>query len=294
MPWAAAVLAIAFWASYATLGVSLRGVPPLLLVGAALTVGGALSLPWAHRWTLNRRTVGMGFVGILGSQLLYVLALRLAPAASVALAVSIWPTLIVVLSPWVRPGVQLRPVHWLAVAAALGGPVLVVLGDGTTGGVALDAQSAAGYACALGSALAWVAYSLSQSRAAGPHGGAGAPQAADLGHASLCSGLVALGLHAGFEPAYAPSVAEWSGLVALGVGPMGIAYYLWSFAVARADTRVLGIMANAVPLLSTGLLIATGHSLYSGRLMVACALVGGATLITVLARGGGGARSVPA
>lgn len=55
----AALAAILIWASLATLGVSLAAVPPLLLIGSSLLIGGALSIPWAKRWNLRWTSIGI-------------------------------------------------------------------------------------------------------------------------------------------------------------------------------------------------------------------------------------------
>ena len=44
-------------------------------------------------------------------------------------------------------------------------------------------------------------------------------------------------------------------LLLLGLGPMGVAFYLWDFAMKRGDPRVIGVLAYATPLLSTALLV---------------------------------------
>ena len=44
-------------------------------------------------------------------------------------------------------------------------------------------------------------------------------------------------------------------LAALGLGPMGAAFYLWDVAMKRGDPRVIGVLAYATPVLSTALLL---------------------------------------
>ena len=60
-------------------------------------------------------------------------------------------------------------------------------------------------------------------------------------------------------------------LAALGLGPMGAAFYLWDFAMKRGDPRVVGVLAYATPVLSTALLaLVTGRTLTSGSASQRC------------------------
>ena len=47
----------------------------------------------------------------------------------------------------------------------------------------------------------------------------------------------------------------WLAIVALGIGPVGAAFYAWDVGMKRGDIRVLGAASYATPLLSTGFLI---------------------------------------
>ena len=68
-------------------------------------------------------------------------------------------------------------------------------------------------------------------------------------------------------------------MLALGLGPVGGAFYLWDFGVKRGDIRALGAAAYATPLLSTALLVAFGIAAPSFALCAAALLiVGGAAL----------------
>ena len=46
----------------------------------------------------------------------------------------------------------------------------------------------------------------------------------------------------------------------LGVGPVGLAFYVWDFVVKRGDIRLLGVAAYAAPVLSTLILVAAGFA----------------------------------
>ena len=67
--------------------------------------------------------------------------------------------------------------------------------------------------------------------------------------------------------------------MALGLGPVGLAFYLWDHGMKRGDIRALGALSYATPLLSTVLLILFGGGALTWQVAAAAALiVGGAIL----------------
>ena len=270
MPIASAIAAILLWSSLATLSVSLAGVQALFLIGASLCIGGSLSLPWARRWTLRWKSVAIGCYGMLAYHLLFVLALRNAPSISANLVHYTWPMLIVLLSPLFRKGSHIRTVHVLSAVCGFFGAALAILGGGSE-----TMNWHWGYAAALLAALVWSTYSLSINRM-------NVGSTADVGLACLLSGGVCLVLHLLFEPAVDLSRVQGLALVSLGIGPMGAAFYFWAFALKRGDPRVVGVLANATPLLSTGMLAAAGHGSITATLIAAAVLVSFASLLVVV------------
>lgn len=268
-----AILAILLWSSLAALSVSLGAVPPLLLIGSALTIGGALSVPWARSWRPDWRPIAIGCYGMLAYHVLFVLALRLAPPVSANLVHYTWPMLIVLLSPLLLSGSRLGPVHALCAVSGFAGAGLAIAGGSGVGGLTFSW----GYVIALGAGIVWATYSLLLKR---PH----APREAEVGLSCLVSGVAALGLHAVIEPVFSPSSDQWLRIVVLGAGPMGMAFYLWAFAMRRGDPRVIGVLANCTPVLSSLMLVASGHSVPSTLLVAACLLVSASSLFALLVR----------
>jgi drug/metabolite transporter (DMT)-like permease len=269
---AAALLAILLWASLATLSVSLAALPPLFLIGCALLAGGALSLPWARLWSLNWRTIALGCYGLFCYHLLFILALRYAPPIRANLVQYSWPMLVVLLSPLMLRGYRLGVSHVIAALTGFGGAAIAI----TAGSAGAPARWEWGYAFALGAALVWSTYSLALKRQA-------QGSTADVGLACIVSGLFALAAHALLEPAATLSSATLARVIALGVGPMGAAFYLWGYALRHGDPRVIGVLANATPLLSTLLLVAQGSGAITPALMLAALLVSGASLLVFVA-----------
>lgn len=271
LPYAAAGGAILLWATLAALGLSLSHLPPFLLTGVALVLG---ALPGALRWREWRvpaSTLLLGVAGLFGFHFLLFLALRLAPPVEANLVNYLWPLLIVLLSPVLLRGVELR---WRHVVAALTGFAGAALAIGSAP-AALDARSLAGFGLAACSALTWACYSLLVRRVAPFSSWA-------IGGFALASGLLALACHALFEPA-----ATWRGgdsgrLLLLGLGPMGAAFYLWDIAMKRGDPRVVGVLAYATPVLSTVLLLAITGRTAGPALAIAVGLVVAAALMAMV------------
>src|SRR6478752_2711235 len=103
--------AIALWASLASLGVSLRHVPPFLLTGLALVIGSVPAWPLARQWKVPARTLALGIYGLFGYHFLLFVALRVAPPVEANLVNYLWPLLIVVLAPVLLPGMRLKAAH---------------------------------------------------------------------------------------------------------------------------------------------------------------------------------------
>jgi drug/metabolite transporter (DMT)-like permease len=265
----AALAAIALWGVLAALSLRLRDWPPFLLAGAALLVGAACSIHRLADWRVPPRALALGVYGLFGFHFLLFVALRLAPPVEANLVNYLWPLFIVVLAPLVLPGVGLRPRHVIAASLGFAGAALLVTGGKLTG---FAGNHALGYAAALGSALVWATYSLATKRFADL-------PTATIGLYCAVSGLLALGCHFVFETRYVPQAAELPWLVALGLGPMGAAFFLWDHALKRGDPRAIGSLAYLTPLASTLVLVAAGEGALGPLTLAAMALiVGGAVL----------------
>ena len=65
----------------------------------------------------------------------------------------------------------------------------------------------------------------------------------------------------------------------MGLGPVGIAFYLWDHAMKHADVRMLGVASYATPLMSTGLLALLGLGAGTPLLWLAALLVTAGALL---------------
>jgi len=271
-PLLAAAAAILLWSTLATLGLALAHLPPFLLTGCALVLGALPGLPRWRQWRVPMRTLMLGIAGLFGFHFLLFLALRFAPPVEANLVNYLWPLLIVLLTPVLLPGWSLGARHVAAALLGLAGAALAL-------GVApasIDARAALGFAFACGSALTWACYSLLVRRV--PPFSSWA-----IGGFALASGSLALACHVLLEPRAAIAPGDAWKLLALGLGPMGIAFYLWDVAMKRGDPRVVGVLAYATPVLSTALLVVVTSRPLTVALAGATALIVGAAVLAVTA-----------
>jgi drug/metabolite transporter (DMT)-like permease len=262
--------AVLLWALLALL-TSLSGtVPPFQLAAMTFALGGlvgllamsrrpgslaALRQPWPV-WAL-----GVG--GLFGYHFLYFSALRAAPAVEASLIAYLWPLLIVIFSA-LLPGERLRWFHIAGAALGFAGAALIVTGGR---GLALNPAHAAGYGFALAAALVWAGYSVLSRRFAT------VPTDVVTGFC-LATSALALLCHFLLETWVTPAGAvQWLAILALGLGPVGLAFFLWDRGVKLGDIQVLGAASYASPLLSTLVLVATGISPATWTVALACLLI---------------------
>ena len=91
-------------------------------------------------------------------------------------------------------------------------------------------------------------------------------------------------LHFGFEETKLPVGAiGWLSVAALGLGPVGAAFYVWDFGVKKGDIQLLGVLSYAAPLLSTLVLVVVGIAAASWSLALAALLITGGAAIAARA-----------
>ncbi|MFQ4140148.1 DMT family transporter [Nodosilinea sp. PGN35] len=271
--------AVLMWATLALLTDLSGTVPPFQLTAMAFTIaffigvaawlraGGSilrhLNLPW--------RVWALGIVGLFGYHFFYFLALRHAPAVEASLIAYLWPLLIVFFSA-LLPGERLRWFHGAgAIAGFLGAGLLVTRGQSFS----FDAQYTTGYLAALVCALTWSGYSILSRYF-------GAIPTSAVGGFCGATALLAWVCHALFEPTVVPAGGEWLAIAALGLGPVGLAFFTWDYGVKHGNIRVLGALSYAAPLLSTLLLIGSGRAEATWSVGLACGLIVGGALLATL------------
>jgi drug/metabolite transporter (DMT)-like permease len=268
--------AILMWSLLAVLTLATGRVPAFQLAAMTFAIGAmAASMSWLPRpgafRTLRQPPlvwmVGVG--GLFGYHALYFLALRLAPPAEAGLLNYLWPLLIVLFSS-LLPGERLKLHHIVGALLGLAGTVLLFTGNASAH---LGQGQIAGLVAAFVAAFVWAAYSVMSRKLKA------VPTDAVAGFC-MATALLAAAVHLAVEVTVWPETsAQWLAIVALGVGPVGAAFYAWDIGMKRGDIRVLGAASYATPLLSTAFLIMAGFAKPSAAIAVAAVLIAGGGLI---------------
>ena len=214
----------------------------------------------------------LGIVGLFGYHALYFAALRNAPAADASLIAYLWP-LLIVLGSAMLPGERLRWFHLVGALLGLSGAGLIIA---SRGALAFSPQYALGYGLAALCALFWSSYSLLSRRIAE------VPSDVVTGFCAATA-ILSLLAHLAFETTVWPAGAsQWLAVLALGLLPVGAAFYTWDIGVKRGDIQLLGAASYAAPLLSTLALVAFGEAALTPAIVAAALLITAGAVLAAL------------
>lgn len=255
-PLLSGLLAIFMWALLALFTAASGAIPPFQLLAITFGIATLVGLVnWLFRpppktlWNLSPKVWLTGTAGLFGYHFFYYSALQNAPVAEASLIAYLWPLLIVIFSA-LLPGERLR---WFHVAGGIIGLIgAVVLLSARAGGELRFSGNGFGYASAVACALIWSSYSVySRSMRA-------VPTDAVVGYClgTTCFALLA---HLLTETTTWPdNLQQWTAIIALGLFPVGIAFYAWDHAMKHGPIQLLGSASYAAPVLSTIILVGVG------------------------------------
>src|SRR6266404_7953326 len=244
--------AILMWSLLAVLTVATGKIPAFQLAAVTFAIGALVGfLTWVRRpdaiSALRQPPIAwvVGVGGLFGYHALYFLALRFAPPAEAGLLNYLWPLLIVLFSS-LLPGERLLAHHIIGALLGLAGTVLLFAGNGASG---FAPGQIPGLAAAFVAAFVWAAYSvMSRKLKAVPTDAVAGFCLATAVLAGLVHGLVE-------ATVWPETIGQWLAIAALGMGPVGAAFFTWDIGMKRGDIRVLGAASYATPLLSTAFLM---------------------------------------
>lgn len=274
-------IAVLLWALLALFTVGSAPVPPFLLNALCFAIGGGIGVIWllatgglSQLRRVPMRVYLIGTAGLFGYHFLYFSALRMAPAAEAGLIAYLWPLLIVLFSG-LLPGEHLKRGHIIGGVIGFAGAVLIVA-QGVTG---FNADALPGYGLAFLCALTWSGYSV-VSRSFG------AVPTASVVVFCLATAILSGVAHVALEDTILPTTTlGWLSVIGLGVGPVGIAFFVWDVGVKKGDIQLLGVASYAAPVLSTLALVVAGIAAPTWTVLLAAALItGGAALAAQASR----------
>lgn len=214
--------------------------------------------------------MAVGLVGLVGTMVFQYLAFASGPIAVVNLLAYAWPLLTALIV--VGGGRSAYPGR-LAVASLAGfvGVALLIGGSPASDGM-VPGQAWAGYGFAAASAVCMAAYSVGVSRVRS--------SPADVLLPASLAGLAGTAIWWAATSAGTPSLSGAAMGLYLGIGPMGLGYVLWSYAMRGGAVGAMSTLGYATPVLSTSWLIASGEpltarALAGGLLIVAACVAAG-------------------
>jgi drug/metabolite transporter (DMT)-like permease len=267
-------VAVLMWSTLAPLTAAAGGIPPLELLatsfGIAFLCGLAGLLIVRGRSAVAQlrqpvKYLAFAVAALFGYHALYFTALTLAPPAQASLVAYLWPLLIVLFATLGERRARISAGHIIGTLLGLTGTALLILSR--DGGETAIRTRPLGLLAAFGCALTWSSYSVFNRRFRN------VPTDTMV---VVCGCVAILGLAAHWfigEPTALPRSSQWAAMAALGIGPVGLAFFAWDHGTKQGNISLLGTLSYAAPVLSTLLLVTFGRASASISLLMACVLV---------------------
>jgi drug/metabolite transporter (DMT)-like permease len=250
-------LALIWGLNFPLVKLVLDGVPPLafnalrfpvaavVILGFLVLTGRSAARPFRRP---ERRDilpiVGLGILGNVGYQLLFIWGLDLTRAGNASLflgTIPVWTALLAVAVG--QESVSLR--QWVGISGALGGAALLVLGGQ---GIALEGATLGGDLVMIGAAVSWAAFTVGSRPYIAKYGAipyaawslwVGTPILVAVGMKDLlATDLVSLGWVA------------WAVVIYAGAFSISVAFVLWNVGVRLLGNAQTAIYQNAVPVVA--------------------------------------------
>ena len=271
------LLAIILWSTLAAFTVLTGNIPPFELVSISFFVSSLIGYVMLKKAKKNIRDLFLiplkvwvvGVFGLFGYHFFYFFALKNAPALEANLINYLWPLFIVLFSAFL-PNEKLK---WHHILGSLLGLLAAVILLSKNGRFDFEWQYLYGYAFAFAAALTWSSYSVISKTF---HD---IPTYSVSGFCMLTS-LLALACHLLFEESVYPSLVEFLAAIVLGLGPVGVAFYLWDHALKKGNIKLLGSLAYLIPLLSTLILVVFSFASVNDSILWACFLIVSGSLLS--------------
>lgn len=243
------IFAIIIWSSMAFLAVMTKNIPPFLLLALCLLIAFIIGLIYfkIQNFKFNDlkqpvKVYLVGIFGIFGYHFFYFFAIQNSSSIEANLINYLWPLFIVLFSSFL-PHEKLEKKHILGSIFGFLGVALLVGKNAS-----FQMQYLLGYFSAFLAAIFWASYSVISSTFKKVN-------SSIIMIYCLFASLLSFLCHFIFEKSVSINLSEFLGIVLLGLGPVGGAFYLWDIGMKKGSVKLLGTLAYFIPLLSTLLLI---------------------------------------
>ncbi|WP_240770746.1 EamA family transporter [Neptunomonas sp. XY-337] len=257
-------------------------IPPFQLLSMAFGVAFVvMATNWLRKGHVGQRYLRQPWqVWVLGVgsyfafHFCYFMAMRFAPAIQVSLIAYMWPLLIVLLSSFL-------PEHRFRWQYIVGGGVALagcwVLMGGVDALMHMAKGELKGYLFAAACAFIWSGYSVLSRLTQ-------AVSTDVVGWFCCFTALLSAICHLLLETTVWPtSGIQWSGILLLGLGPMGVAFFTWDYGIKHGNLPLLGVLSYGAPLISVVLLAAFTEAVLTKATIIAAALIVVGSLFAAMA-----------
>lgn len=261
------VVAIFMWGCLALLGANTAKVPAFQLLFLCFMISGLLML--VKRLVLRQALFSkptltwaqwlFGIVCLFGFHFSYFMALKKAPAIEVSLISYLWPMLLALFLS------NKSSLFMTLTGGALGfiGTGFIIIGDA---GFSFDQEYLEGYLLAGCCAILWSSYSWFFSKSDNC--------VDDIGWLSFAVALLSLVAHLQLETSnWHFDLSQWIGIILLGLGPVGGAFYLWDMGLKGGNRQLSASLSFCAPLISSLVLSVAGLNSWSSNILFALALI---------------------
>jgi drug/metabolite transporter (DMT)-like permease len=261
------LLAILMWGGLALLGSATTAIPAFQLLALCFFISTLIVIikrivtrqPILRKPTLRLSQWFFGIGGLFGFHFCFFMALKYAPAIEVSLIVYLWPMLLAIF-------VATRATLINALVGSIIGFIgisFILIGDAS---VSLNQQYLPGYVLAIICAIIWSSYSWYLSKSDN--------EVEDIGWLSLAVAMLSLFAHFQLEQSsWQFSLEQWFGIILLGLGPVGGAFYLWDIGLKQGNKNLLASLSFCAPLISAVALSVAGLNAWSNNILIALALI---------------------
>jgi len=261
------LVAIIMWGALALLGTTTKEIPAFQLLSMCFFISAFIVIvkrfftkqPLLRGPTLSLNQWLLGTIGLFGFHFMFFMALKHAPAIEVSLIVYLWPMLLAVFV-----ATKAALINAL-IGSTVGfvGICFILLGDGQ---LALNPQYLLGYALAISCAILWASYSWYLTKSDN--------EVDDIGWLSLAVAILSLIAHVVLEQSnWQLGLNQWLGIIALGLGPVGGAFYLWDIGLKHGNKNLLASLSFCAPLISAVALAFAGFNEWSNNILIALSLI---------------------